>query len=72
MSLDHLLYSQADLKLDSTTLDPHLKETFCKLYILANCFPNLQRMIPEYRWGGNNFVLLLKLNSQVRWERLPI
>ena len=42
MPSDHLLYSKADLKLDSTTLDPHLKETFCKLYILANCFPNLQ------------------------------
>ena len=35
MSSDHLLYSQADLKLDATTLDPHLKETFCKLYILS-------------------------------------
>ena len=72
MSSDHLLYSQADLKLHSATLDPHLKETFCKLYILANFFPNLQGIIPEYHWRGHSFVLLLRLNSQARWEHPPI
>ena len=36
MSWDHLLYSQADLKLDPVTLDPHLKKAFCKLCIPAN------------------------------------